>query len=327
MTSIHWPTALFGKYRRFEGLLSFINYAVVFFLMVQLVDRPARMRSLLRTLFFSGAVVMLYGALQYVGIEPVAYGKLPFEARRSFATYGNPDLLGGFIVLMLPISIALALAEDRVAWRTAYWVGSVLTAVVWITAFTRSAWIGGGAAVIALVIAGLPAATQDAHRGLGHGRRRCGPRRPHRGGRALSSPNEVMNFFTRIKSIFQFGQGSALTRFQIWQAAIDAIKDRPIFGFGADTFRLVFPMYKPAAYVAAAGYLSVADNVHNYPLQLASALGIPGFLLLYGLHRLDSVACVQDRVLRVSGRLAHPLLGCVGCGVRLHGSPHASACR
>ena len=36
-TSIHPPTALFGKYRRFEGLLSFVNYAVVFFL-----DRPAR---------------------------------------------------------------------------------------------------------------------------------------------------------------------------------------------------------------------------------------------------------------------------------------------
>ena len=282
ITSIHWPTALFGKYRRFEGLLSFINYAVVFFLMVQLVDRPARMRSLLRTLFFSGLIVMLYGALQYVGIEPVAYGKLPFEARRSFATYGNPDLLGGFIVLMLPISIALALAEDRVVWRTVYWVGSVLTAVVWITAFTRSAWIGGGVALVALVVAAyrqkLRMRTEDwVMGGVAAGLAAIIV------AVSANSPNEVMNFFTRIKSIFQFGQGSALTRFQIWQAAIDAIKDRPIFGFGADTFRLVFPMYKPAAYVAVAGYLSVADNVHNYPLQLASALGIPGFLLLYGL--------------------------------------------
>ena len=33
----------------------------------------------------------------------------------------------------------------------------------------------------------------------------------------------------------------------------------------------MFPKYKPVAYVADAGYLSVADNVHNYPLQLASA--------------------------------------------------------
>ncbi len=44
----------------------------------------------------------------------------------------------------------------------------------------------------------------------------------------------------------------------------------------------MFPKYKPIEYVSDAGYLSVADNVHNYPLQVTSALGIPGFLLLYG---------------------------------------------
>ena len=51
-------------------------------------------------------------------------------------------------------------------------------------------------------------------------------------------------------------------------------KARPFFGFGADTFRLVFPAYKPVEYVAAAGYLSVADNVHDYPLQLAAGITI-----------------------------------------------------
>ena len=40
--SISPATAFFGKYRRFEGLLSFINYAVIFFLVVQFADRPSR---------------------------------------------------------------------------------------------------------------------------------------------------------------------------------------------------------------------------------------------------------------------------------------------
>jgi putative inorganic carbon (HCO3(-)) transporter len=282
ITSIHWPTALFGKYRRFEGLISFVNYAAVFFLTVQMIDRPARMRSLLRTLFFSGAIVSFYGVLQYLGIEPVGYGSLPFEANRSFATYGNPDLLGGFLMFSLPLSIALALSEKRTLWRTIYWIGSVMSAVVWITAFTRSAWVGGFVAVACLITAAVRQRvrlqTEDwVMAGVALGL----------AGlvivRSMNAPSEVMNFFARIRSIFQFGEGSALTRFQIWGAAWDAIKDRPIFGFGADTFRLVFPQYKPAAYVAIAGYLSVADNVHNYPLQVASAIGIPGFLLLYGI--------------------------------------------
>jgi tetratricopeptide (TPR) repeat protein len=96
-------------------------------------------------------------------------------------------------------------------------------------------------------------------------------------------PDAVRNVLTRVASIFQFGEGSALTRFQIWQAALASIAERPVFGWGADTFRLLFPRFKPAEYVEAAGYLSVADNVHNYPLQLASGIGVPGALMLYGL--------------------------------------------
>ncbi len=95
-------------------------------------------------------------------------------------------------------------------------------------------------------------------------------------------PDVVRNVLTRVVSIFQFDQGSAQTRFQIWEAARAAIAERPIFGWGADTFRLLFPMFKPKEYVAAAGYQSVADNGHNYPLQLASGIGIPGALLFYG---------------------------------------------
>ena len=105
-----------------------------------------------------------------------------------------------------------------------------------------------------------------------------------------------MNFGKRVVSIVEFDKGSSKTRFQIWQAAIDAIEDRPVFGFGADTFRLVFPKYKPAEYVADAGYLSVADNVHNYPLQLAAGIGIPGMLMLYGDRRVGGDPFLADRV-------------------------------
>ncbi len=282
VTSIHWPTALFGKYRRFEGLISLVNYAAVYFLTIQLVDRPSRVRSLMRTLFFSGVIVSTYSVLQYLGIEPINYGTLPFEATRAFATYGNPDLLGGFIMFALPISAVLALSEDNVWWRTTYWVGTVLAAIMWITAFTRSAWVGGAVAIPLIVIFAfrqkIRLRTEDwVMSGL------AAIAAVVVVVRSLSASSEVLNFLVRVKSIFEFDQGSAVTRFQIWSAAIEATKDRPIFGFGPDTFRLVFPIYKPAAYVAAAGYLSVADNVHNYPLQLTSAIGIPGFLLLYGI--------------------------------------------
>jgi len=282
-TSISLSTALLGKYRRFEGFFSFVTYAVVYFLTVQLADRPGRMRSIARTLLISGSIVAFYGVLQYLGLDPISWGsKLPFEVNRAFSTFGNPDLLGGFLIFPLAIAPAMALSERVAGWRIVYWTVFVLTVMTWIVAAVRGAWIGGTVALIAVIVAAVLArpklgavdwsfagVTAAAAAGLV--------------GRSLTMPGTVFNVFERIASIFKFGEGSALTRFEIWQAAIDATKARPIFGFGADTFRLVFPAYKPLAYTRDAGYLSVADNVHNYPLQLMAGIGVLGFLLLYGL--------------------------------------------
>lgn len=281
VTSIHWPTALFGKPRRYEGLLSFVNYAVIYFLVLQFAVDAARVRRLAQALFLSSIVVAGYGLLQYLGWDPVSWGPLPFEANRAFSTYGNPDLLGGFLIFSVTVALGLALFEARLWWRLAYWAGFGLNGLVLIVAFTRGAWIGGAAALAILGVAAwrqrvrlfridwLPAGASLLVGVLAIVR-------------SLSSTDEVMNFGKRLASIFEFRGGSGRTRTEIWQAAITAIEERPVLGWGADTFRLVFPTFKPVEYVRDAGGQSVADNAHNYPLQLASGVGIPGMLLFYG---------------------------------------------
>ncbi len=282
VTSIHWPIALFGKPRRYEGLLSFVNYAVIYYLVLQFATSAARVRTLARALFFSSVIVAGYGVLQFVGWDPMGWGTLPFEANRAFSTYGNPDLLGGFLMFSTPVALGLALAEPNLVWRLVYWAGFAVNGISLIASFTRGAWIGGalGVALVAVIawrhrarmrrIDWIPAAVSAA---LG-------------GGiiwRSLSSTNEVMNFGKRLASIFQFSGGSGQTRTEIWQAAFTAIGERPILGWGADTFRLVFPKFKPVEYVRDAGGMSVADNAHNYPLQMATSVGIPGMLMMYGI--------------------------------------------
>jgi len=181
--------------------------------------------------------------------------------------------------------LALALAEKNIYTRLVYWTGFGINVYVWIVSFTRGAWIGGAVGIalmgivawrhhsklqwIDLVPVGATAAA---------------------GGtaiiRSLSSSNAVMNFWARLASIPQLNEGSGLTRTEIWKAAIAAITHSPmrfILGYGADTFRLVFPRFKPIEYTRDAGYLSVADNVHDYPLQLAAGIGVVGVALLYGI--------------------------------------------
>ncbi|TDB37589.1 MAG: tetratricopeptide repeat protein [Actinobacteria bacterium] len=280
--SIHPATAVFGKYRRFEGLISFVNYMVVFFLALQVVDRPSRIRSLARSLVIGGVVVAFYGVLQFIGADPARWGSLPFETNRAFSTFGNPDLLGGYLIFPLAISLGLALSEEKVWARISYWFAFLLVAFCWLVAFVRGAWIGGAFALVLLVFAAVWAKSKMTAVDWSFG----GAIAAIFGivtVKSLASPSEVTNVLARLTSIFDFKAGSALTRFQIWEAAWGAIKARPITGWGADTFRLLFPKFKPLAYTQTAGYLSVADNVHNYPLQLATALGVPGLLMLYGL--------------------------------------------
>jgi len=279
--SVSVPTSIVGKYHRYEGLLTFLAYASVYFLAMQVIRTPQQRRSLARTITLTAAVIAGYGVLQYLGLDPVRWGDFPWEPNRSFSTLGNPDLLGGYLVLPLGIGPALALTERDARWRLLYFVSLVMIVAGWVTAFTRGAWIGGAAG---LFLVGLltyrhrirPRAVDLALLGA------AGIAAAVVAVRSLSSPSEVTNVAKRLASIFSFGEGSAQTRMEIWQSAWRAIQERPLVGHGPDTFRLVFRRFQPAEYIRDAGHYSVADNTHNYPLQLAAGVGVPAALLFYG---------------------------------------------
>ena len=128
--------------------------------------------------------------------------------------------------------------------------------------------------------------------------------------RSLSNPSEVMNFGKRLGSIFDFGSGSGQTRVEIWRAAIAAIKERPILGWGADTFRLAFTKHKTAEYVQIMGGSSGADNAHDYPLQLASGDRYPRRAPVLRHLRLGRGEVLRDRVPAFERSCAHHP-GCV----------------
>jgi len=278
--SISPETAFLGKYRRYDGMWSYLLYAALFFLTMQYAISAARIRQLLQTLSFSSVVVAGYGILQAVGADPLHWGTLPFEQNRSFSTFGNPDLLAGFLAFSIFINLGLLLSEQRFGWRSWYWFVLLLNSVVAITAFSRALWVAFLVAIIIFVLLAWRQRTklhkQDSLFAAG-----IAAIVSAFIGYSLTRVDVVMNFWTRVQSIFEFDTGSALTRFQIWDAALLAIAQRPIFGYGLDTFRLIFRRFSPPEYSYAAGFRSVADNVHNFPLQLATGIGAVGATLFY----------------------------------------------
>ena len=285
--AVNVPTALLGAYGRYDGLLAIVGYGAVFFLVLQLVDTSGRARTLALSLTTSAAIVSAYGLAQYLGHDPTTWGSLGFEATRAFATFGNPDLLGGLLVLCLPIAVGLAISEEFLWIRAAAWTAFAFEAACLIATFARGSWIGAvvGLAVFTIVawrcgvrlrafdfaalsVAAVASATIVA--------------------RSLRSPGSAVNAGARLATLLDTTAGSGRTRTEILAAGARAVKASPLIGYGPDTFALVYPRFELSQYVRDAGYQGIVDNAHSYPLQLAAGVGLPGVVLVYAIFALGA---------------------------------------
>ena len=319
ITAVHWPTALLGAQGRHEGLVTFAIYAVVYFLFLQFVGEPGRLLRLAQVLFWSSVVVAVYGLLQYLGVVSLPE-ELPWnETERAFSTYGNPNILGGFLVFSVAVALGLALHERRRPWRLLYWSGFGLCGLALLATFTRGAWIGAAASISLLGIMAWRQRTKMS-------RIDWIPAGVFAGAgiavivRSVFSGGEVTNFARRIASIFELSSGSGQTRTEIWQAAATAIKDRPFLGWGSDTFGQVFSKLKSAEYVRDAGAASGTDNAHDYPLHLAAGVGLIGAVMFFAIWAWAGVKSWRT-VFGRSGESSHLLVGAfwaAGAGYLLH---------
>lgn len=282
LLSISPITSLFGQYRRDEGLLMWVTYALLFFLTVQLADSAARVRRLASVIALTSVPVAGYGALQFLGMDPVVWPGLDY-ATRAFSTYGNPAPLGNFLMFSLPLSAALMIAEKDLRKRSLWWMCMTLNLVCTVVTFTRAAWIGG---TISLLIVGVfawrrrayVASWLDAAMGAA-----AVTALTFVVALSAAGNDRVANVPARLATLFEFDSGSGRTRLELWASTLEAIGTRPVFGFGPDTYGLFFPAFRTPEYYRYAAALSTADNAHSYPLHLASTIGVPGLALLVGL--------------------------------------------
>lgn len=246
--------------------LLYFAFMSFYFTIINTVKTKQQVYTMLAVFVVSGFFVAAYGIIQYVfGLDMDKQVWIDEEMfsdikMRAFSTLENPNVLGEYLLLVIPVSIAFLWCKKGVWAKVGYagvtgvlllclvltmsrgcWVGLLVAAAIYITFVDGRYWLLGFVA-----LAALPSFL----------------------------PDSILN---RFLSIGNLADSSSSYRMFIWLGTLRMLRDFWLVGIGPGTiaFNMVYPRY---AYTGIE-----APHSHNVYLQMMTETGVAGlvaFLLI-----------------------------------------------
>ena len=114
--SIAPRVSAWGSYTRLQGFVAQTAYVLLFLVVAAVAQRAQVRRRIVAVVLAASVPVALYGILQRFGIDPLPWpGR---TAERVASTLGGPIFLGGYMAMLVPLSIhgALLAWAQRTSW-------------------------------------------------------------------------------------------------------------------------------------------------------------------------------------------------------------------
>ncbi|MFA5975844.1 MAG: tetratricopeptide repeat protein [Elusimicrobiota bacterium] len=263
-----------------------VNTYLVYAIALRVQDRKL-FRNLLWITYLVSVIASVYGMAQYFGVELIWPHNLNPYGSRPVSTFGNPNFMSSYLVLVIPVMIADLLFQTTGAPRV-FLLAAVLCDVgALLATMTRSSWLG---MLVGLVIVGLGLwPTLDAKRRVSI--RKWGlvvalgigllvifwPQ-----GQSSNYRATVLTRLTEVKQMVHGRYASASQRFLIWTAAWGMVQDHPLIGKGWGCFELFYPFYQSQLLLEPAfqGYRTHANNAHNEIMEYWAQIGTIGLGLV-----------------------------------------------
>ncbi len=276
-TPMHLPLLLYGVIAlaatglspvpraALSGLIKLALYLFFFALMARVLRSPKGRSGVITVYLYAALGVAAYGMHQYFHGAPALATWVDAESTlakttRVYSSLGNPNLLAGYLVPAVPLSVAAIFA-----WRgwgakaLAVFMVAINSACLVLT-YSRGGWLGLVAAMGAIAI--LLVAWWSV-RFSPFWRRWALPLLL--GGGVLFLVGAVLfvgPIRTRVMSIFA-GRGDSSNNFRInvWQAVLEMIRDRPLLGIGPgnDAFNKIYPLYQRPKFTALSAYSVILE--------------------------------------------------------------------
>ncbi len=263
-TSLHFPTSFFGQYSRYEGLTSWLGYFWLAFCGYYFLSDKDNLNKLIWLVPLSLLLVSIYGIVQHFGLDFIRWAQ-SVDITRSRSTFGNASYLGAYLALFLPIIFSFLFKTQSKETKILAFISFLVGMACLFFTDSRGAWVGliGG-----LLFFSLLWKLKDFKRFFEQ--RRI----------FLLIPA----LFIIVTSLFAFFSWSLRKytvsgRFIIWKESLKIIADRPISGWGLDSFQMVFPRYLTSDFERWYGHGVVTDKAHNFLLDFSASAGL--FFLLF----------------------------------------------
>jgi putative inorganic carbon (HCO3(-)) transporter len=227
---------------------------------------------------------------------------------RIYSSLDNPNLLGGYLLPILPLAAVALLRWQGLPRRLFALASLVLGLVALVLTYSRGAWMG---MVASLAVLGLLLMVRYTRSWPPFWRRTLPILLLVVASLVLVVlVTQVEPLRVRVMSLVAGREDSSNNfRINVWNSVLQMIRDRPWLGIGPgnSAFNLIYPIYQQPKFNALSAY--------SIPLELLVEAGIPG--LLVGLGLLWSACKVGLGQWASSSRLALPSQAAVAVVVGL----------
>ena len=273
-------TSVFGARESINGLATVVVFAVVFWTVAGTFAGASHLKLALWALWYGGGTgVLLYGALQLHGEwDPIPW--VPIEnVGVIWSTLGNPNDLGGFLAIILPVGLVLLVLARHPVARAVTACMIVLLVVELVVTTSRGAALAAAAAVVAVVGS------------LRHEERRRASLRPVLVVTLLGASLGAATLFAVSDrtargpgDLLETGEGTTTSlRAELWGTAWRMAVEHPLVGVGPEGFGRAFDASRSDEFVALYGPELLATDAHNVVLTRLAEQGFPGGIALVAL--------------------------------------------
>ncbi len=277
-------------YETVTHLLLLVTYVTAFYLVLVLCEEQKARKRLVFTLLAIGVFEAFYGLIQYLtGWQQIFTYVKKFYLQEATGTYINRNHFAGFLEMILPFAAVFALqqvwtlrrrtlkdASAKVILSSAefpylvFWV--FLAAVLFAALFFSRSRMGIISALVSLLVILALGGTSS----LSPRMRIAVAALFLLGIVGLALWIGTDPVIGRFETLGQQYNHPGQDRLSIWRDALHLIRRHPVLGSGFGSFAVVYPS------VQTAFVNNLVDHAHCDYLEVATELGLPGGLLVFG---------------------------------------------